>query len=249
MKFLASPSSWASSVSCQVMNSLAMSACWGPGRDGDDVATNEGRLIPVLDARQRRNAEVEFRMVLLDRVDHQTAGTLHAKLAAEEHGDEVVARIGLCIGRNGTCGPHIVERGQHFLDARAFKDRIVRFLGQKLGTRAPHHGRNGEDVAATAESRRNNSRMCHRQARRSWRHSPRLRRGSWAGPRWSRTGLTEQVLVVDQDRHVRCEAGAVQLAVIGGQILERLGNLGLVGIVFREGRSGPQEACPHDNRA
>ena len=61
-----------------------------------------------------------------------------------------------------------------------------------------------------------------------------------------KAGLLEQALVPEKDRHVGQEAGAVELAVIGGEVLEGLGDLCLVGIVLEQVGEVDQEARLHE---
>ena len=61
-------------------------------------------------------------------------------------------------------------------------------------------------------------------------------------------GLLEQVLVPDEDRDVGREAGAVELALVGGDVLVGLGDAGVVRIGLEVAREVDEEAGLHEVR-
>ena len=86
MLFLASPSSWASSVSSQAMNSLASGYVLRALRDRHDIAADEGGNLARLDAGQEGHAEIEVGNVLLEVGEQEAARALDADLAGLEFG-------------------------------------------------------------------------------------------------------------------------------------------------------------------
>ena len=119
------------------------------------------------------------------------------------------------------------------------------FLRQEMRARTPHARRLGEDVAAAAVAGEVVAVGVRPEGANLLGVFVDLVEGRRRLLRVE-AGLLEEALVPEKDRHVRQEAGAVELAVIGGEILEGLGDLRLVGIVLEEVGQVDQEARLHE---
>ena len=140
---------------------------------------------------------------------------------------EIRAVVGLCALRHEALAPHLLERLEHVLDPLAGQGVVLAVGGQDLRARRDHHRRGREDVAARAGAREIEAIGVGAEradllgvlmdladrARRLVRVE---------------AGLLEEVLVPDEDRDVRGEARAVELALVGRDVLVGLGDGGVV---------------------
>ena len=182
---------------------------------------------------------------MLEVGDQKAAAALDPDLARLEQGGEIRAVVRLGALRHQALVPHRLERLEHLLDAVAGQRRVVAVGGQDLGARRHHHRRSGEDVAAGARAREIEAVGVGAQRVDLLRVlvdlADRARRLVRIEAR-----LLEQILVPDQDRNVRRESRAVDLALVGRDVLVGLSDGSVIRIGLEVSGEVGEEAGLHE---
>ena len=217
MLFLARPSSCASSVSSQAMKALASGTCFEPiGIATTSPPTNE-ETWPSFTPGRKVTPKFMFGTSRL-RSEMRKPPQPWMPILPDLNRAVKFAPLSACaLFGHEALAPHLLELFEHVLDALAGQRVVIAIGGQHFRTRGHHHRRRREDVAAGAGAREIEAVGVGPEGVDLFGVLVDL--GDAARRLFGiEAGFLEQILVPDQDRNVRREARAVELALVGGDV-------------------------------